>query len=96
MATGKFGDFARSYLRQARVECTNKTGCRRSPLRQTPKGQPDTAICSPSRAQFASVCWMFCDLGNWDLVATWFHNFPDFSGTGHGKNPEVSRQAPLL
>ncbi|GBP97438.1 hypothetical protein EVAR_61145_1 [Eumeta japonica] len=24
-----------------------------------------------------------------------FHNFPDFSGTGHGKNPEVSRQAPF-
>ncbi|GBP28957.1 hypothetical protein EVAR_83856_1 [Eumeta japonica] len=60
------------------------------------KGQPDTAICSPSPG---AVCERMLDvlrpreLGPRGHVV--FHNFPDFSGTGHGKNPEVSRQAPL-
>ncbi|GBP98477.1 hypothetical protein EVAR_59903_1 [Eumeta japonica] len=60
------------------------------------KGQPDTAICSPSPGAVSERMLDVLrprELGPRGHVV--IHNFPDFSGTGHGKNPEVSRQAPF-
>ncbi|GBP53034.1 hypothetical protein EVAR_43319_1 [Eumeta japonica] len=95
-ATGKFGDFARSYLRQARVECTKKNWMSQiSPAKQTPKTRHGDLFALSGRSFRAYAgCSATSETGtSWPRS---FHTFPDFSGTGHGKNPEVSRQAPPL
>ncbi|GBO99374.1 hypothetical protein EVAR_600_1 [Eumeta japonica] len=95
MATGKFGDSARSYLRQARVECTNKNWVSQiSPARQTPKTRHGYLFALSGRS-LRAYAGCSATSGTGTSWPRGFHNFPDFSGTGHGKNPEVSRQAPL-
>ncbi|GBP88967.1 hypothetical protein EVAR_87739_1 [Eumeta japonica] len=63
---------------------------------RTCRGQPDTAISSFSRdADFRNIQEVVRprELGPHGHVVLIF--FPDFSRTGHEKNPEVSRQTPL-
>ncbi|GBP46648.1 hypothetical protein EVAR_86900_1 [Eumeta japonica] len=65
--------------------------CRRSPREIDPK--PDGYLFAPP-AQFPSVCWMFCDLGNWDrghVVSAIFR----FQERATGK-PEVRDRRPSV
>ncbi|GBP98465.1 hypothetical protein EVAR_59891_1 [Eumeta japonica] len=63
-------------------------------LEPSRRGQPDTAICALSGRSFRAYAGCSATSGTGTSWPRGFHNFPDFSGTGHGKNPEVSRQAP--
>ncbi|GBP97303.1 hypothetical protein EVAR_90481_1 [Eumeta japonica] len=92
MATGKLG-FARSYLRQARVECTNKNWVSQISLRDRPQNPTRLSVRPPGAVSERMLDVLRPrELGPRGHVVS---QFSRFLRNGPRENPEVSRQAPF-